>query len=177
MFEWSSDLQHPICSACSCFCQHLCFSICFRWISDYPWKSTVLMLKPSVGLTVLTSSFMTRFTIVVFPALSRPLYKAISEMIASCQRLKAHSIKIRISLSFSRAFRRIDNIVAKRLFQPHSHMLVVEFAMITCLMPCSLYEYPVVKTSSGVKRMIFPFQFSKLRFHVDSPFKSALILR
>lgn len=33
----------------------------------------VLMMNPSVGLTVLTSSFMTRFTIVVFPALSRPL--------------------------------------------------------------------------------------------------------
>ena len=33
----------------------------------------VLMMKPSVGLTVLTSSFIILFTIVVFPALSRPL--------------------------------------------------------------------------------------------------------
>ena len=31
------------------------------------------MIKPSVGLTSLTSSFMIFFTIVVFPALSRPL--------------------------------------------------------------------------------------------------------
>jgi len=36
------------------------------------------MMNPSVGLTVLTSSFMTRFTMVVFPALSRPLDTAVS---------------------------------------------------------------------------------------------------
>lgn len=40
---------------------------------SYPWKSIVLMIKPSVGLTVVTSSFMIRFTMVVLPALSRPL--------------------------------------------------------------------------------------------------------
>jgi hypothetical protein len=39
----------------------------------YPWKSMVLMMKPNVGLTVFTSSPMTFFTIVVLPALSRPL--------------------------------------------------------------------------------------------------------
>jgi hypothetical protein len=33
------------------------------------------MMNPSVGLTVLTSSFMTFLTIVVFPALSSPLRK------------------------------------------------------------------------------------------------------
>jgi hypothetical protein len=33
----------------------------------------VLMIKPSVGLTLFTSSFMIFFTIVVFPALSSPL--------------------------------------------------------------------------------------------------------
>jgi hypothetical protein len=33
----------------------------------------VLIIKPSVGLTLFTSSFMIFFTIVVFPALSRPL--------------------------------------------------------------------------------------------------------
>lgn len=33
----------------------------------------VLMIKPSVGLTVVTSSFIMRLTMVVLPALSRPL--------------------------------------------------------------------------------------------------------
>ena len=33
----------------------------------------VLMIKPSVGLTLFTSSFMIFLTIVVFPALSNPL--------------------------------------------------------------------------------------------------------
>jgi hypothetical protein len=39
----------------------------------YPSYSIVLMMKPSVGLTLFTSSFMIFFTMVVFPALSRPL--------------------------------------------------------------------------------------------------------
>ena len=39
----------------------------------YPSYSIVLMMNPSVGLTLLTSSFMMRLTMVVFPALSRPL--------------------------------------------------------------------------------------------------------
>lgn len=34
----------------------------------------VLMMKPKVGLTLLTSSFMILFTIVVLPLLSKPLY-------------------------------------------------------------------------------------------------------
>ena len=38
----------------------------------YPRKLMVLMLKPSVGDIVLMSSPFTRFTMVVFPALSRP---------------------------------------------------------------------------------------------------------
>lgn len=36
-------------------------------------NSIVLMIKPRVGLTEVTSSFIIRFTIVVFPALSNPL--------------------------------------------------------------------------------------------------------
>ena len=39
----------------------------------YPSYSMVLMMKPSVGLTLFTSSFMIFLTIVVLPALSRPL--------------------------------------------------------------------------------------------------------
>ena len=38
-----------------------------------PLYSIVLMLNPSVGLTVLMSSPMNRFTMVVLPALSSPL--------------------------------------------------------------------------------------------------------
>lgn len=44
------------------------------WVDvTYPSYSIVLMMNPSVGLTLFTSSFMIFFTIVVFPALSRPL--------------------------------------------------------------------------------------------------------
>jgi hypothetical protein len=66
-------------------------------------------MKPSVGLTVLTSSPMIFLTMVVFPALSRPL-----SQISRFQRSEriAYSIKILISLSFSLAFRKIDNIFA-----------------------------------------------------------------
>lgn len=38
-----------------------------------PSKSIVLIINPKVGLTEVTSSFIIRFTIVVFPALSNPL--------------------------------------------------------------------------------------------------------
>jgi hypothetical protein len=41
--------------------------------TPYPSKSIVLMMKPRVGLTVFTSSFMTLLTMVVLPALSSPL--------------------------------------------------------------------------------------------------------
>jgi hypothetical protein len=39
----------------------------------YPSKSIVLIINPRVGLTVVTSSPMIRLTMVVLPALSRPL--------------------------------------------------------------------------------------------------------
>lgn len=65
-----------------------------REIIAHPSYSIVLMMKPSVGLTVLTSSPMILFTIVVLPALSSPRRR------------------IRISLSFSRALRRIESIVS-----------------------------------------------------------------
>lgn len=41
--------------------------------APHPRNSIVLMLNPSVGLIVVMSSPLSRFTIVVFPALSRPL--------------------------------------------------------------------------------------------------------
>lgn len=39
----------------------------------HPLYSVVLMLKPSVGLIVVMSSPTSRLTMVVFPALSKPL--------------------------------------------------------------------------------------------------------
>lgn len=42
-------------------------------MQNYPIKSIVLMINPRVGLTVVTSSFIIRLTMVVLPALSRPL--------------------------------------------------------------------------------------------------------
>lgn len=39
----------------------------------HPWKSIVLIINPNVGLTVVTSSFIICFTMVVLPALSNPL--------------------------------------------------------------------------------------------------------
>ena len=68
------------------------------------------MIKPSVGLTVLTSSFIIFFTIVVLPALSRPLSRISSCLLESPK--ITHSIRILISLSFRRAFLRIDNILS-----------------------------------------------------------------
>ncbi len=41
----------------------------------HPRNSIVLMIKPSVGLILVMSSFMMRFTIVVLPALSSPLWQ------------------------------------------------------------------------------------------------------
>lgn len=38
----------------------------------------VLMMNPRVGLMLFTSSFITRFTIVVFPALSSPLKRLLA---------------------------------------------------------------------------------------------------
>ncbi len=81
-------------------------SLCSR---AYPSYSIVLMMKPSVGLTVLTSSPIIFLTIVVFPALSRPLDRQQGAGPSSGTDT-AHSISIRSSLSFSRAFRSIDNI-------------------------------------------------------------------
>lgn len=79
----------------------------------------VLMLNPRVGLTVLTSSPMIFLTIVVLPALSRPLQ--VRCQIESGPRSKskrkkeltvAYSIKMRSSLSLSLAFRRMESMVA-----------------------------------------------------------------
>ena len=70
------------------------------------------MMKPRVGLTLLTSSFMIFLTMVVFPALSSPLRN--SNLVANYESWKmgeTHNIKILISLSFNRAFRKIDNIL------------------------------------------------------------------
>ena len=43
--------------------------------TTHPLNSIVLMLNPSVGLTVLVSSPLMCFTMVVLPALSRPLWQ------------------------------------------------------------------------------------------------------
>ena len=73
----------------------------------------VFMMNPSVGLIVLTSSFISRLTIVVLPALSNPLFGA-SAKVANLRRESTHSIKILISLSFNRALRKIESIVSLR---------------------------------------------------------------
>ena len=72
-------------------------------------------MKPRVGLTVFTSSFIILFTIVVFPALSRPLPMFVSKLLRWGSKFP-HSIKILISLSFSLAFRRIDSILSVHYF-------------------------------------------------------------
>ena len=68
------------------------------------------MIKPKVGDTLLTSSFMIRLTIVVLPALSRPLGPQLegTDLVVA----ESYSIKIRNSLSFNLAFRRMDSILA-----------------------------------------------------------------
>lgn len=74
------------------------------------------MMKPSVGLTVLTSSPMTRFTIVVLPALSRPLGGGTLSSARAGRAFarwgKTHSIRMRNSLSLSLAFLKIDNMAS-----------------------------------------------------------------
>lgn len=69
------------------------------------------MMNPSVGLTLLTSSFMILFTMVVLPALSKPLESDQLSALKENSLSSTHSIRIRISLSFKRAFRRMDNIL------------------------------------------------------------------
>ena len=75
-------------------------------------------MKPRVGLTVLTSSPMIFLTMVVFPALSKPLARQETESKRSICRA-SYSIKMRSSLSLSLAFRRIDSMVGKRLRRPN----------------------------------------------------------
>jgi hypothetical protein len=83
------------------------------------------MINPNVGLTVLTSSFMILLTIVVLPALSRPLQ---DHQQPECQgRLeRPDSISTRISLSFRRAFLSIDSIFPTHelldLIREHNHL-------------------------------------------------------
>lgn len=67
-------------------------------------------MNPRVGLTVVTSSFMMRLTIVVLPALSRPLQCRQFVYLGVIELQDMYSISILISLSFSRAFRNIDSI-------------------------------------------------------------------
>lgn len=56
------------------------------------------------------------FTMVVLPALSNPLPVRISQCLQS--RAGTYNIRMRISLSFRRAFRKIDSIVTLMLVQP-----------------------------------------------------------
>lgn len=80
-----------------------------RGKTTYPIKSIVFIIKPSVGLTVLTSSFIIFFTMVVLPALSSPL-EGYQHQIHQ-KRVYTYSIRIRISLSFNRAFLNIESIL------------------------------------------------------------------
>lgn len=68
-------------------------------------------MKPSVGLTVFTSSFINRLTIVVFPALSNPLCSISKAGWLNALRQFTYSINILISLSFNRDLRKIESIV------------------------------------------------------------------
>lgn len=70
------------------------------------------MMNPSVGDTLLMSSPMMLLTIDVLPLLSSPLHCFVSRSPALVSApFRSHSIKTRISLSFNRALRRIDNIL------------------------------------------------------------------
>ena len=70
------------------------------------------MMKPSVGLTVLTSSSMIFFTMVVLPALSSPLTSSqIKQCLSMGFKQLSDSIKTLISLSFSLAFLSMDSIL------------------------------------------------------------------
>jgi hypothetical protein len=68
-------------SRCSTYVQFVAstFTACYH--VAYPSYSIVLMMKPRVGLTLLTSSFMILFTMVVFPALSKPLLQSAFETV------------------------------------------------------------------------------------------------
>ena len=73
------------------------------------------MIKPRVGLTVFTSSPIIFLTIVVLPALSRPLQEHHVRVQRAIAIGLTHSIRIRNSLSLSRAFRRMDSISSTAL--------------------------------------------------------------
>ncbi len=72
-------------------------------------------MKPSVGLTVLISSPIILLTMVVLPALSRPLCSNSVRLLVEGDEwtdyMDPYSIRIRSSLSFSLAFRRMDSIL------------------------------------------------------------------
>ena len=85
-----------------------------------------LMINPSVGLTVVTSSFMIRLTIVVLPALSKPL-ASVSRSVAIWEE-RAHSISILISLSFSLAFRKIESIFPVSVCQSSAPKFLQKFS-------------------------------------------------
>lgn len=115
----------------------------------------VLMMKPRVGLTVLTSSCIIFFTIVVFPALSRPLNLLGVEHSEDfgC----AHSIRILMSLSFNRAFLSIDSIVLLTRVNvdfgvwPHMHSLRAETHRSIVLITCSRAPSHIITLDSFSK--------------------------
>ena len=69
-------------------CWHLCTHskcpITYSLRRAYPLKLKVLMLKPRVGLTVVMSSPFKHLTMVVLPALSRPLRVAVCTHVSMC---------------------------------------------------------------------------------------------
>jgi hypothetical protein len=98
------------------------------------------MMNPSVGLTLLTSSPMIFLTIVVLPALSSPLRVKISVLYVFPWWFQ-YSIRIRISLSFSLAFRKIESIllvwcggVEQQSRRKRSGLLFIKYT-ITCQPP------------------------------------------
>ena len=118
-------LIYPVTNTCRCI-PHKCSIYiflrqspgCIEKLCTYPSYSIVLIIKPSVGLTLFTSSFIIFFTIVVFPALSKPLH-AISLQAPTTQQTSesTYNMRIRISLSFNRAFRNIESILYSRGFE------------------------------------------------------------
>lgn len=96
----------------------------------HPSYSIVLMMNPSVGLTVFTSSFIIFFTIVVLPALSRPLSNVSTSATGDCY--ITYSIRILISLSFRRALRRIDNILESSRIQEEEEVFQQRKAQEIC---------------------------------------------
>ena len=87
-------------SACICWCEQSVppkFNLTEAVLSYFPCTN-VLILNPRVGHTLLTSSPLSHFRIVVFPALSRPLCK-----FRFCMHhiILAYRKSIRIPLSFS----------------------------------------------------------------------------